>query len=135
MKFLVYGTNGWIGNKVFQLLQNELNIEAIKGNSRVDNIKDIENEIQEVKPTHVLSFIGRTNGVHHGKVFTTIDYLEQDGRLVENVRDNLFSPVVLATLSKKYDFHFTYFGTGCIFEFDREHPFGEEIKKDVDYDF
>ncbi len=127
MKFLVYGANGWIGNKVFQLLQNESNIQTIKGNSRVDNIIDIENEIKEIKPTHVLSFIGRTNGVHNGKEFTTIDYLEQDGRLVENVRDNLFSPIVLATLSKKYDFHFTYLGTGCIFEFDGEHPFGEEI--------
>jgi 3,5-epimerase/4-reductase len=53
--------------------------------------------------------------------------LEQDGRLVENVRDNIFSPIVLAILSKKYNFHFTYLGTGCIFEFDNEHPFGEEI--------
>jgi 3,5-epimerase/4-reductase len=127
MKFLIYGTNGWIGNKVFQLLQNDSNIEAISGNSRVDNIQTIEAEIKEIKPTHVLSFIGRTNGVHNGQIFTTIDYLEQDGRLVENVRDNLFSPSVLATLSKKYNFHFTYLGTGCIFEFDEDHPFGEEI--------
>ena len=69
MKFLVYGANGWIGNKVFQLLENESYIETIKGSSRVDNIIDIENEIKEVKPTHVLSFIGRTNGIHNGKEF------------------------------------------------------------------
>ena len=80
-----------------------------------------------VSPTHVVSLIGRTHGTHEGKVYGTSDFLEQPGRLVENVRDNLFSPVVLAMLSKKHDFHFTYLGTGCIFEFDNEHPFGQEI--------
>ena len=34
--------------------------------------------------------------------------------------------MVLSLLAKKYDFHFTYLGTGCIFQFDEEHPFGEE---------
>ena len=53
-------------------------------------------------------------------------YLEQTGKLVENVRDNLFSPMALSILSTKYKFHFTYLGTGCIFEYDETHPFGKE---------
>lgn len=126
MKFLVYGTNGWIGGKVFKLLQND-GSEVVAGNSRVNNIKELEAEILEVAPTHVISLIGRTHGTHDGKVYGTIDYLEQPGRLVENVRDNLFGPMVLSLLSKKYNFHFTYLGTGCIFEFDKDHPFGEEV--------
>ena len=126
MKFLVYGTKGWIGAKVFKLLQ-EQNIDVVAGDCRVNDIKELENEIMTVSPTHVVSLIGRTHGTHEGKVYGTIDFLEQPGRLVENVRDNLFSPVVLAMLSKKHDFHFTYLGTGCIFEFDNEHPFGQEI--------
>ena len=126
MKFLVYGTKGWIGAKVFMLLQ-EQNIDVVAGDCRVNDIKELENEIMTVSPTHVVSLIGRTHGTHEGKVYGTIDFLEQPGRLVENVRDNLFSPVVLAMLSKKHDFHFTYLGTGCIFEFDNEHPFGQEI--------
>jgi len=127
MKVLIYGANGWIGKKVYDLLQKEANIETIIGNSRVDNIESLEEEIKTHGPTHVLSFIGRTNGTHNGKVFTTIDYLEQDGKLVENIRDNLFSPITLAILSQKHNFHFTYLGTGCIFEYDAEHPFGEEV--------
>ena len=126
MKFLVYGTNGWIGGKVFKLLQND-GSEVVAGNSRVNNIKELEAEILEVAPTHIISLIGRTHGTHDGKVYGTIDYLEQPGRLVENVRDNLFGPMVLSLLSKKYNFHFTYLGTGCIFEFDKDHPFGEEV--------
>jgi hypothetical protein len=38
----------------------------------------------------------------------------------------LYSPTVLSLLSKKYNFHFTYLGTGCIFEFDETHVFGKE---------
>ena len=126
MKFLVYGTNGWIGGKVLKLLQDE-GSEVVAGNCRVNDIKELEKEILEVCPTHVISLIGRTHGIHNGKVYGTIDFLEQPGRLVENVRDNLFSPMVLSLLSKKHNFHFTYLGTGCIFEFDETHPFGEEV--------
>ena len=126
MKFLVYGKNGWIGSKVLKLLNEDSSVEVIAGNSRVNNIVDLENEIKEVVPTHVISLIGRTHGTYNEKVYGTIDYLEQPGKLVENVRDNLFSPMVLSLLSKKYNFHFTYLGTGCIFEFDENHPFGKE---------
>jgi 3,5-epimerase/4-reductase len=125
MKFLLYGSNGWIGSKVFKLLQDE-NICVVSGNCRVNDIIALENEIKEVSPTHVISLIGRTHGTYNGKVYGTIDYLEQPGKLVENVRDNLFSPMVLSLLSQKYNFHFTYLGTGCIFEFDNNHKFGEE---------
>lgn len=125
MKFLVYGTNGWIGGKVLKLLQDE-GLDAVAGKSRVNNINELEEEINEVQPTHIISLIGRTHGTYNDKVYGTIDYLEQPGKLVENVRDNLFSPMVLSLLSKKYNFHFTYLGTGCIFEFDKDHPFGKE---------
>ena len=34
----------------------------------------------------------------------------------------------MAILSNKYKFHYTYLGTGCIFEFDEYiHPFGQEV--------
>ena len=126
MKFLVYGTNGWIGSRVFTHLQNE-SIPSVAGNCRVNDIESLEKEIQEVCPTHVISLIGRTHGNYNNVAYTTIDYLEQPGKLVENVRDNLFSPVVLSLLSKKYNFHFTYLGTGCIFEYDENHPFEQEV--------
>ena len=127
MKFLIYGTNGWIGNKVYNHLKSmKQNIEVVSGNSRVNDIEQLEKEIQEVQPTHVISLIGRTHGTYEGEYIGTIDYLEKPGKVYENVRDNLFSPMVLSLFAKKYDFHFTYLGTGCIFQFDESHPFGEE---------
>ena len=127
MKVLVYGSNGWIGGQFISILI-ENNIHFVSGKSRADNEKDLEKEIKEVEPTHVVSFIGRTHGTIGDKKFTTIDYLEEDGKLLENVRDNLFSPLLLAELCKRSNIHFTYLGTGCIFKYDEEHPFGKEEK-------
>ena len=124
MKVLIYGSEGWIGKQFINCMTN--NIDFIRGTARVDNLTDVEKEILTHHPTHILSLIGRTHGKIGDKVFTTIDYLEQEGKLVENIRDNLFSPLVLANLSSKYNIHFTYLGTGCIFEYDQDHPFGLE---------
>jgi dTDP-glucose 4,6-dehydratase len=125
MKILVYGHNGWIGNQFTKILTKE-NVDFCLGKSRVDNQLDVENELKTINPTHVISFIGRTHGVIGEKKFTTIDYLEQEGKLFENVRDNLFSPFMLAQLCERYNIHYTYLGTGCIFKYDEEHPFGKE---------
>lgn len=119
MKWLIYGSKGWIGSMVVSYIKNKekFNDDVIyEGLSRVDNEKEVEEELKLIKPDRVLSFIGRT----HGKGYSTIDYLEQKGKLVENIKDNLYSPVVLALLCKKYDIHYTYMGTGCIFIYSEE---------------
>jgi len=125
MKILVYGTKGWIGGQFVNILK-EKNTNFVEGLSRADCEKDIIQELEEVHPTHVVSFIGRTHGKIENKVYTTIDYLEQEGKLLENIRDNLYSPLLLAELCSRKNIHFTYLGTGCIFKFDELHPFGKE---------
>ena len=110
MKWLVYGSRGWIGGMVCAYLA-QLGEIVVQAAARADKESDVESEIQNVSPDRILCLIGRT----HGPGYSTIDYLEQKGKLVENVRDNLFSPVVLAILGKKYNIHVTYLGTGCIF--------------------
>ena len=123
MKILIYGSKGWIGKQVLEYLRSQ-NINYIEGNERVDNIESLENEIQNINPTHILSLIGRTHGTVGDKVISTIDYLEEDGKLVENIRDNLFSPVMLAMICNEKNIHFTYLGTGCIFDYDNIHDNG-----------
>lgn len=120
MLVLIYGAKGWIGSQFTEYLDSQ-GTKYISGSSRVDNVVDLRTELDRVNPTHVISLIGRTSGVHDGKVYSTIDFLEQPGNLVMNVRDNLFSPMVLAMLCKERDIHFTYLGTGCIFSYDDEH--------------
>ena len=116
MKILFFGSSGWIGKQFCEyLIQN--NIVYLETNVRADNEKDVENEIININPTHIISFIGRT----HGENYNTIDYLEQPGKLVDNIRDNLYAPIVLSILCKKYNIHYTYMGTGCIFNYNNIH--------------
>lgn len=125
MKILVYGSNGWIGTQFIDILKKQ-KIDYVRGLARVDNKNDLIEEIELVNPTNVISFIGRTHGKIGDKIYTTIDYLEQEGKLLENVRDNLYSPLLLCEICKRKDIHYAYLGTGCIFKFDKEHPFGQE---------
>lgn len=121
MIVLVYGSKGWIGGQFMSILETDPNIIVIEGVSRVDNVTDVESELNRVKPTHVISFIGRTRGTIGEKVYTTIDYLEQSDKLTENIRDNLYSPLILAELCRRNCIHYTYLGTGCIFKYDDDH--------------
>lgn len=116
-KILIYGSDGWIGSKVFTLLENNVDCRIFKSKYRADCIKKeiVENEYEI---THVMSFIGRTHGVIDGEIIPTIDYLEKSGKLLENINDNLYSPIILALYCKEHNIHFTYLGTGCIFNYD-----------------
>ena len=125
MKLLVYGSKGWIGQQFIKILKDK-NIEFIEGLSRTDNENTLLGELEKIKPSHIISFIGRTHGTYEEQKIGTIDYLEKKGKLVENVRDNLFSPFLLAHYCSLLNIHYTYLGTGCIFTYDEEHPFGLE---------
>jgi dTDP-4-dehydrorhamnose reductase len=120
MKVLVYGSNGWIGQQFIDLLTHH-NIDFIKGISRVNNLEEVKQELINASPTHVISFIGRTHGTIDDKIYTTIDYLEEKGKLYENIRDNLYSPFMLSVICKEMNIHYTYLGTGCIFKYDEYH--------------
>ena len=124
MKFLLYGGKGWIGQKIQRIIKIK-GYQVILGESRVDDVVSLENEILNINPDRIISTIGRT----HGNGFSTIDYLEQKDKLYENIRDNLFGPIVLRELSNKFKIHTTYLGTGCIFNYDTDHP------KNSDYGF
>jgi dTDP-4-dehydrorhamnose reductase len=113
MKILFFGSKGWIG-KQFGFFLNKNGITYISTDARADDEKAVEEEIKLYSPTHIISFIGRT----HGGEYNTIDYLELSGKLKDNIRDNLYSPLVLSILCERYNIHYTYLGTGCIFSSD-----------------
>ena len=66
-EILIFGANGWIGSKVYNLLKN-MNIPVHKAISRANNPEDIEKEIKSIENlTHVMSFIGRTHGIYENE--------------------------------------------------------------------
>ena len=124
---LIYGSQGWIGSQFKDYLLKNTKYKIIEGSKRLDNMEELEKEIGTVLPSHIIGFTGRTHGKIGDKVYSTIDYLEEEGKLVDNIRDNLQGPLNLSIISKKMGIHYTYLGTGCIFEYDSEHPYGQEI--------
>jgi dTDP-glucose 4,6-dehydratase len=130
MKILVYGHKGWIGQQFVAILREKKEQaydyayglqtggpDYVLGAARVGDIDAVQKELVLQQPTHVISFIGRTHGTIGEKTFTTIDYLEQPGKLRENVCDNLYAPLSLALQCKEHGIHYTYLGTGCIFNY------------------
>lgn len=116
-RILVFGAAGWIGGQFCRLLQ-EQGIDFLASKSRVgeDSDKMVEEEVLAAAPSHIVSFIGRAYGPGNN----TIDYLEE--RLVINLRDNLFATVLLADICQKLKIHFTYIGSGCIFNYIEDQP-------------
>jgi len=119
MRVLLYGSRGWIGTQYANYLaQEHPDITVIAATARAGTLVDVERELDEVKPDRVICFVGRTHGTIEGIEYPTIDYLEQPGKLSENVRDNLLAPLSLAMLCRDRGVHMTYLGTGCIFTYE-----------------
>uniref|UniRef100_A0A914PK43 NAD(P)-binding domain-containing protein n=1 Tax=Panagrolaimus davidi TaxID=227884 RepID=A0A914PK43_9BILA len=137
MSIAIYGGNGWIGQKIQKLLQSrkipykiaksKIGIHSTKQLKKLLS-KDILNfekiiidELNELCVTHVLCCTGRTQGGN----FKTIEYLEGGSdKAYENLRDNLYCPLVLAHISQKLGLHYSYIGTGYLFAYDSEHTIG-----------
>ncbi len=130
IKLLIFGSKGWIGNQFIDYLKlNDTDIDYLETDVRADNEEEVEKIILHYNPTNIISFIGRT----YGNGINSIDYLEQKGMLKYNVRDNLFAPMVLANLSNKYNIHYIYLGTGCIFN--QTNPLDKSYKEEDKADF
>lgn len=122
MRWLIYGSHGWIGQQIVKLLINS-HEQVIEASARADNYQTTKTEIETVMPDRVICSIGRTSG----QGCSNIDYLEQAGKLIENLRDNLHGPINLAGICQQLNIHLTYIGTGCIYEYDQTHPVNSEI--------
>jgi UDP-glucose 4,6-dehydratase len=113
---LMWGGRGWIGG-LFKSVLAAKGWTVVEAGCRADDRAAVAAAVTASRATHIVSLIGRT----HGPGFTTIDYLEQKGKLLENMNDNLYAPLVLAGVAKELGLHMMYMGTGCIFEYDEAH--------------
>ena len=92
MKVLLYGHAGWIGSQFASLVESSGHTLA-RGTARCSDVAMLRREVAKEQPSHVVAIIGRTHGKFGDIEFPTIDYLEQPGKLADNVRDNLTAPV------------------------------------------
>lgn len=114
MHWLIFGSKGWIGSYVVTILK-DAGERVSEVNIHPTDFKQLKAIIDGINADRIVCCVGRT----YGPGFTTIDYLEQPGKLTENLESNLMIPIWIAQATYV---PMLYFGTGCIYEYDEAHP-------------
>lgn len=111
------GKTGWIGKKIVTLLK-DAGHSPICAESRLENRTDIINEILRIKPDAIINTAGIT-----GK--PNVDWCEDHKQ--ETIRTNVIGTLTLADVAFEQKLHLTNISTGCIYEYDNNHPMGSGI--------
>jgi len=112
------GKTGWIGGLMYDLIENTGGIEVFKAESRLENREEVEKELDDIKPSHVLMAAGITGRPN-------IDWCEDNKP--ETIRTNVIGTLNIADLCYVKGIHCTVYATGCIFKYDETHPLGSGV--------
>jgi len=113
MSFLVFGgEKGWIGQKMVQLLKDQ-GKDVHVATARLENRTDVESDIAKFQPKYILNCAGVTGRPN-------VDWCEDHKQ--ETIRSNVIGTLNLCDVAFTHNIHVTNFATGCIFEYDDEHP-------------
>jgi len=114
-KYLIYGAKtGWIGGYIVRICE-EKGLDFVIGDCRIEDRNLVEEELDRVKPTHVLMAAGLTGR-------PTVDWCEDHKQ--ETIRVNVIGVLSIVDSCYKRGIHITNFATGCIFKYDESHPVG-----------
>jgi len=110
--YLIWGKTGWIGSQLLQLLHQQGKV-AFGAQSRLEQREAISRELDQIKPTIVLNAAGLTGRPN-------VDWCES--HQIEVIQVNVLGVLTLADLCNERGIHLTNFATGCIYEYDLDHP-------------
>ena len=112
IKILIYGHNGYIGSNLKNYLMEHNNVKILKSNfKKIKKDTDIKYDIDILKPDRIISCIGL---VKKDNLFST-EFLNQNKYMSENIENNLYLHILISKICIKYNIHFTYIGTGCLY--------------------
>ncbi|KAG6471203.1 trifunctional UDP-glucose 4,6-dehydratase/UDP-4-keto-6-deoxy-D-glucose 3,5-epimerase/UDP-4-keto-L-rhamnose-reductase RHM1-like [Zingiber officinale] len=117
LKFLIYGRTGWLGGILGKLCEKQ-GIQYEYGRGRLEDRSQLILDIQNVKPTHVFNAAGVTGRPN-------VDWCESHKQ--ETIRTNVVGTLTLADVCREHELLLMNYATGCIFEYDVEHPEGSGI--------
>lgn len=111
--FLIFGgKHGWIGKKIVILLK-EQGHNPICADSRLENRESIIKEIERTKPDFIINAAGIIGNPN-------VDWCET--HKPETIRTNVIGTLNLADVAYQMGIHLTNVSTGCIYEYDEQHP-------------
>lgn len=115
MKVLLYGSTGMIGSALLKILEKDHQVVVAK--TRLNANSNLEEEIRDINPTHILNCAGITGRPN-------VDQCEE---IKEDVLEtNVIGTARLGLIASKLNIHATHVSTGCIFEYDSQHPIPDE---------
>ena len=112
MRYLVFGKSGWIGQKIIAMLKSQ-GKEVHLASCRTYNRESVARELDQYNPTHVINAAGVTGRPN-------VDWCESNK--AETVRSNVIGTLNVSDLCEERGIHVTLYATGCIFEYDEDHP-------------
>ncbi len=112
MKILLYGATGWIGSQLYTALSKSH--QVFKAKARLDDYVALVTELTKHENilTHVVMAAGLTGRPN-------VDWCEDHKTEVISV--NVLGTMIVGEFCEKNKLHFTYLGTGCIYEYDKDH--------------
>ncbi|XP_040376729.1 trifunctional UDP-glucose 4,6-dehydratase/UDP-4-keto-6-deoxy-D-glucose 3,5-epimerase/UDP-4-keto-L-rhamnose-reductase RHM3 [Oryza brachyantha] len=116
-KFLIYGRTGWIGGLLGKICEKK-GIPYQYGKGRLEERSSLVLDIQTIKPTHVFNAAGVTGRPN-------VDWCES--HKPDTIRTNVVGTLTLADVCRENGLLMMNYATGCIFEYDANHPEGSGI--------
>ena len=111
--WLVFGgKTGWIGQKAVHILR-EQGYTVFCAQSRLENRHDIMRELEEIKPDYILNAAGNTGRPN-------VDWCEDHKQ--DTLRVNIIGALTLFDCGYCLDVPVVNMGTGCIYQYDQDHP-------------
>ncbi|CVL06878.1 uncharacterized protein FMAN_11972 [Fusarium mangiferae] len=121
-RFLIWGGHGWIAGLLKDLLIRQ-GKEVYTTTIRMEDRENVGKALQVFKPTHVLNAAGCTGRPN-------VDWCEDNK--AQTVLSNVIGTLTLADECSRRGIHCTVFATGCIYQYDEEHPVGGPGFKETD---
>ena len=130
MKWLIYGSTGWIARKCIEYIcKNDIVDTIVAGVSRMENFNDIKQEILAIQPDRVIVLGGLT----YKSPAKNIDWCEDHKQ--EVIRVNVLGVLNIADICEQNNIHCTILGTGCIYSSQNDEVFTEDSMWNFDKSF
>lgn len=130
MKWLIYGSTGWIARKFIEYIcTNDIVDTIVKGIRRMENFDDIKQEILAIQPDRVVVLGGLT----YKSPAKNIDWCEDHKQ--EVIRVNVIGVLNIADICEQNNIHCTILGTGCIYSSQNDEVFTEDSMWNFDKSF
>ncbi|KAF5621041.1 dTDP-glucose 4 6-dehydratase [Fusarium tjaetaba] len=121
-RFLIWGGHGWIAGLLKDLLLRQ-GKEVYTTTIRMEDRENVAKALEVFKPTHVLNAAGCTGRPN-------VDWCEDNK--AQTVLSNVIGTLTVADECHRRGVHCTVFATGCIYQYDEEHPVGGKGFKETD---